>query len=237
MFDLHCHVLPGLDDGAGTMEEALKMLEKSVSCGVKGVIATPHSYMEHDRGVILSTLNALRTEAKNKHIPIRIYAGEELLLDERGLFVLQSGQAVPINGSRYLLVEFGFEEEREKVFYALSQVRACGLIPIVAHPERYAFFCEDARSAGELRAQGCLLQVNRGSILGRHGQEAQAVAWHLLKNREADFVASDAHSPYLRTPELNDVHQRISLEISFDYAEQLLRINPGRVLRNERIPG
>ena len=237
MFDLHCHVLPALDDGAGTMEESLRMLEKAAESGVKGVAATPHSLKSGNRSRLLPTLSALREAAKARQIPIRIYGGQELLLNEYGVESLEKGDILPLNGSSYLLCEFDFDAEWEEARRGLLLVRKKGLLPIVAHPERYGFFCGDIALAEEIHDLGGLLQINRGSVMGRHGDEAEEAAWFLLRKRLADFVASDGHSPYLRTSELADVHEVISMEFSYVYAEKLLTVNPGRVLRNEKLPG
>ena len=237
MFDLHCHILPSLDDGAGSMEEALKMLEKAAFGGTRGIVATPHSREKGNRKLFLPALSRLREAARERQIPTRIYAGEELLLNEDGLLCLFSGDVLPINGSRYLLCEFEFSEDWEFAWHALDEVRKAGFIPIVAHPERYDFFRENNDAAREIHALGGLLQVNRGSIFGRHGSEVEEIAWYLLSSGQADFVASDGHSPYLRTPELSDAHERVSMAFSYDYADKLMLVNPGRVLRNEKISG
>lgn len=105
----------------------------------------------------------------------------------------------------------------------------------MAHPERYAFVAETPEAADQLKATGAFLQLNKGSLKGAFGRTAFQTAHRLLAERKADFIASDAHSPYVRTPYLGDAHELVSEHYSIDYADFLLRDNPFRVIRNQKI--
>ena len=108
-------------------------------------------------------------------------------------------------------------------------------MPIVAHPERYAFVAEDKYSAAKLKKLGALLQVNSGSLTGDFGTKPKRSAESILKNQLADFVASDAHSQYSRTPDLSKAHEFVCENFSYEYADLLFKINPKRVINNEEI--
>ena len=110
-----------------------------------------------------------------------------------------------------------------------------GLTPIVAHPERYAFVAEDDFAPYRLKALGCLLQINKGSLKGNFGRGAYLASNYIIKNELADFLASDAHSPYMRTPYLADLFELIKEIHSAEYADLLMNINPSYILQNKKI--
>ena len=109
-----------------------------------------------------------------------------------------------------------------------------GLTPIVAHPERYALVAEDVFAPFRLKNMGCLLQINKGSLKGSFGREAYRASMAIVENELADFIASDAHSPYMRTPFLADAYDIVCDVCSEEYAELLLVQNPIRVLQNKK---
>ena len=108
-------------------------------------------------------------------------------------------------------------------------------MPVVAHPERYAFVAEDGSAPLRLKKAGCLLQINKGSLKNKFGDHAYAVSQALIRHELADFVASDAHSPYMRTPYLADAYEIVCELHSEQYADILLTSNPQKVLKNEKI--
>jgi len=137
--------------------------------------------------------------------------------------------------SDYPLIEFAFRERSDSVYRKLRLLVAEGLTPIVAHPERYAFVAEDRSSSLRLKKIGCLLQLNKGSLKNKFGDNAYAISQALIRHELADFVASDAHSPYMRTPYLADAYEIVCDLHSEQYADILLKSNPQKVLNNEKI--
>lgn len=237
MYDLHCHILYGTDDGAESMEMALRMIELAAEKGTKGIVATPHtnvpgSYENFWSESLRSKFIELRTQVKEKNIDIKIFCGQEIFCTHRTLQLLKSGELITINNSKYPLVEFDFEEYSETVYSQLEELVSYGYIPVIAHPERYAFVSEDDRAIKQLKNIGCLLQLNKGSIEGKFGGQAYTAAHKILEMRLADVVASDAHSPYMRTPAMAHTHELISEEYSYDYADVLFSLNPIKILQN-----
>ena len=240
MIDIHCHILPGVDDGAGNMSDALEMAELAASSGIKSIIITPHcnvpgSYHNYWNYFMNEDVENLQREIRNHNINLTVYPGQEVYLAPGFAELLKKGEFIGLNESRYMLVEFGMSERADVAYRKLQQVIAEGYVPIVAHPERYGFVTEQQEAVYRMKDLGALLQVNRGSIKGAFGKSAMKKANEIISTFQADFVASDAHSQYSRTPYLADVHEFISEEISTEYGDWLFKVNPRKVISNEEI--
>ncbi len=240
MLDIHCHILYGVDDGADNLEESVKMAKLAFQSGVDSIVATPHSNVPNSYQNLWSKelsdkLTQLRQRLVQDEIPLKIYSGNEIFATGNFLDFINQGRLLTINGSAYPLVEFDFYEHSAVVYSKLGQMRAQGLVPIVAHPERYGFVSDQNDAIDRIKAMGCLVQVNKGSIKGSFGREAYFIAHGILSRQKADFVASDAHSPYMRTPDMADIHEIISEAYSEDYANLLLYENPHLVVNNKKI--
>lgn len=240
MFDIHCHILSGVDDGSDSLKESVRMAEMALERGTTAIIATPHcnipdsfqNYIDFD---FMRRFDELRQAVEDEYLAIDIYPGQEIFCTGRTLGFLKEGKLLTLNRSRYPLVEFEFGEYSSAVYRKLSELVAEGYVPVVAHPERYSFVSEDENAAAKLKEIGCLLQVNKGSLFGRFGRGAEQNAHDMLRHRLADFIASDAHSPYMRTPVLDDTHEYISEYYSVDYADFLLDENPEHVILDKKI--
>lgn len=240
MYDIHCHLIPGVDDGSDSIRESMEMLELAQSGLTDGIVCTPHCNIEdcclNSRNEKINFyIEKLGRESEKQGIAVQIYPGQEVFLGGDITEHLKSGKFITLNFSEYLLVEFAWNEIPSSAFRKITALTANGYKPVIAHPERYGFVIEDKDMAAQLKALGCLLQVNKGSLKGAFGPAAADTAHRLLKGRLADFVASDAHSPYKRTPYLKDVHEMISTFYSENYANHLLKDNPYRVITNKQV--
>ncbi len=240
MVDIHCHILPGLDDGSDNIEESIRMALLAVQGGTKAIIVTPHSnipnsYQNYLDKHYVENFKALKSRIREEKIPLDIYPGHEIFACGNLVELIKKKRLLTLCKSDYPLVEFGFAEQSESVYEKLQLLIAEGFTPIVAHPERYAFVAEDESAPLKLKGMGCLLQINKGSLKGGLGRDAYVVSQNIIMNEIADFVASDAHSPYMRSPYLADAHEIISEIHSEEYADLLLKINPEKVLKNEKI--
>jgi protein-tyrosine phosphatase len=148
---------------------------------------------------------------------------------------LRSGMCCPLAASHYPLIEFPFSDFADEATEILDSVLRLGLRPIVAHPERYRYIQLHPQLLNLWTDMGCLLQVNRGSLLGRFGEREEALGHALIERGFAAFVASDAHSPVVRTTWMRDVQALLTEEYSEETAHALLEENPMRVLRNQEI--
>lgn len=240
MIDIHCHILPGLDDGAGNMSDAVEMAELAASSGIKSIIATPHTnipggYHNYWSLSMQDDIKVLQTEINKNNIPLTIYCGQEVFLASGFMELLHQGKLITLNRSRYMLVEFDVYENADVAYRKLQQLISEGYVPIVAHPERYGFVNEQTDAVYRMKDLGALLQVNRGSLKGRFGIKEKETATKIVETFQADFIASDGHSQYSRTPYLAGVHEFVSETYSSDYGDLLLKVNPQRVLNNETI--
>lgn len=237
MIDIHCHILPRLDDGAFSLDESVLMAEGAFECGTRGIVCTPHSG-PYSAEELVSAFVELKNTLRSLAIPIELYLGQEIYLTEN--FAMQirdigNGYPITINGTDYALVEFIPDAHSRILRDSVDLLVAEGITPIIAHPERYAAITEDLYLADRLKASGALFQLNKGSLRGVFGHYAKQTAAYLLDERMADFVASDAHSPYERTTKMRDAHAYISERYSIDYADYLMQENPALVLANQTI--
>ena len=237
MIDIHCHILPGIDDGADILDDTIKMAALAKRGGCDAIVCTPHQRPDCDYEIkMLPLVTKKLQELLLRHgIGISLYAGQEILLDDESLERLLAGEYLTINGSVYPLVEFGFEEPARGPMRLLERLIGKGFIPVVAHPERYDFVAGDIRTAFAMREMGCVLQLNKGSFRRAFGHAAYVCARRLADERLCDVVASDAHGPYVRTPYLADIHEYISTEWSVEYADLLLSENPLRIISGRRV--
>ena len=237
MIDIHTHILPGIDDGAVDLYDTLEMARIAAESGTTAIVATPHCragrylnyYDSQYKEVFQKAVNAIRDE----EIPITLYPAMEIFMTEEFPELYKEGKLIPINGSRYILVEFSFrDDDPEYANYLLRMVEAEGLVPVIAHPERYPFIQENPWVASEWKKWGYQAQCNKGSFQGRFGPEARDAACFLLDHRLIAAIASDAHRPYQRTPHMKDVYEELRMSYPGEYLDMLFTENPERFCKN-----
>ncbi len=235
MTDIHCHILPLSDDGAQSMEDALEMARMAADSGVSAIIVTPHcnlpgeeeqNYISHS---LLNRFAALRAAVKQAGIPLTLLPGAEILCTPEVPALLEADLLPSLAGSRYLLVEFFFDESLDFMDEMLRAVTRQGRVPVIAHPERYEAVQRNPGVAERWFREGYIIQLNKGSILGRLGKRAQLTAHRLLERGLAHVVASDAHSPHQRTPDMSALEDYLLELCSPAYTDILLRRNPARI--------
>ena len=235
MIDLHSHILPELDDGSQSLEESLAMARMAVQSGVTVMVATPHC-MDDRAQQVYAAWRLLREALRDTEIPLKLYLGMEIFGTADTVRLLRAGRLFPLNGSQYPLIEFSFRSTGEEETQILYQVLRAGYRPLVAHPERYGYVRENPELINLWTKMGCLLQINRGSLLGRFGPGAQRMAAELVERGFVTAVATDAHSPRVRTPWMKNIQTLLSQEYSPQLARKLLLQNPQHILRNEPLP-
>lgn len=240
MIDIHTHILPGLDDGADDYEEACIMAEMAVRSGVNTVIATPHSNDEYgfyneESSYMKEKFEKLCRILKQEEIPLQMYRGMEIWASADIAEKIQTGRLLSLNQSRYVLIEFAFTEEPWWFEAVIAEIIKAGLVPIIAHPERYISVQENPALVPEWYKLGALAQMNKGSLQGRFGRAAAHTAEKLLKNQMYSFVASDAHHHDIRTTDMHETVRYLRKYYDEDYTAKLLYQNPLAVLENRRI--
>lgn len=234
MYDLHSHILPELDDGSQSLRESLAMAQMAVESGVRAIVATPHCSFDR-RQEVKTAYQLLIRALEETGIPLKLYLGMEIWGSEDTSRLLRDGNLYTLNGSNYPLIEFSFDFSGEEATQILQDVIQAGYRPLVAHPERYSFIRYIPEYVNEWQQMGCLFQLNRGSLLGRFGEEIQEMAFALVDRGFATVVASDAHSPRMRTPWMQDVYQLLTHEFSPAAAHCLLQRNPRSIINNESL--
>ena len=242
MIDIHTHVLPGIDDGSSSMDESMEMLSLAEESGVKVLVTTPHcnipdvfdNYVSEDLKRLWRRMEA---EAKRIGIGLKLCRGMEIFATEELPDLLTEGRVWTLNGTKYFLVEFDFGEDPDFCRYILRRCRDRGFWPIIAHPERYIFVQEDPEIAYEWCRMGYGLQLNKGSLLGKFGPQAQIAAELLADHGLAACVASDAHSPYQRTTHMGQIREFLTEQFGEAYARLLLEENPLRILAGRDLLG
>lgn len=234
MTDIHMHILPGVDDGAADWYDAMEMAQIAADNGVSAIVATPHcnipGYCKNYAGESLKALlKTARNRLKQEKIEVNLYAGMEIFATPQVPRLIQRGLLWPVNGGHYMLIEFFQKEDPVFAEGLLEQIRALGICPVIAHPERYAFVQEDICPVRAWKNRGYGIQVNRGSLQGRFGKEAFQTAHRLLRLQLADVIASDAHSPYVRTPNLAEAYAELAELYPKEYIRLLMRENPSRI--------
>ena len=234
--DIHTHILPGVDDGAPTMEYALQMLSNAVASDVELLAVTPHCNSPFGAGNYLDQNlqeQFCRLQQAASEIPVQLVLGAEAQVNDHLLTALARNQVPTLNGSRYLLTEFPAATEPEAFLPMLQSILELGYVPLVAHPERYEAVCRMPRIVLPWLDMGCHLQLTGGSILGECGKNPQTAAAFLLRNDLVACVASDAHGVNYRSNFLLDVFDHLSVQYSKQYAQCLLYENPVAICRDE----
>lgn len=238
MIDLHCHILPGVDDGARTLEESLAMARIAAGDGITDLVATPH-YIEGESFLrapeLMENLETLKKRLAEEHIPLRLHPGHEIHLGPETPDLLERGEVLPLAGSRYVLVELPFFELPLYAESVLHSLRLAGKVPILAHPERNRLLEESPNRLLDFLELGVLAQINGGSLLGRNGKAIQKAAEIMLTHGMVHFVASDGHHQDQRRPRLSQARKAAARLIGAGEAKKLFESNPARVLTNQPI--
>lgn len=232
MIDIHCHILPGIDDGSNSLGKTLEMLKIAEKDGTDKIVATPHFHYKSDNNNFADIEK--QVEQLNKIIikkfMIKIMPGQEIYLDKSLLNNYRKGLIKGLNNTRYMLLELPMKNYPEYAIDLLYELRIMGIIPIIAHPERYKYFSEHLTLINEFIEEGCLFQMNAGSLEGKFGYLTQKITKKLIKNRIYDFIASDAHGVTNRRPQIQKNLEQVK-KLDFGLAEKFL-MNSELLLNN-----
>ena len=225
LIDAHCHILPGVDDGAANLDEAKKMLQIAHKEGIRYIIATPHFHPQRGHASPEKIQQFLRQEAEKIDEKMRIYLGRELFYREDLCKDLASVEALTMNGRPCILVEFHEGEEYEYIRRGLQKLQLSGLQVILAHIERYKSVSEDIDRAMEIYDMGILIQVNAESIMGKSGRKVKAFVRELLEEEVVFCVGSDAHDTHSRPPKMKKAAAYVEKHCGYDYAKAIFNDN------------
>lgn len=242
MYDIHSHIIYGIDDGAPDLETSKDLLQMAAATGTTDIVATPHviEAFKHPSWELIQTKVAeLRTICQENNLKLNIFPGAEVMLSLDILKVYEEApHAFCINNTRYTLIELPMFEVPQYTEDCLFKLQLLGLTPVLAHPERYAQLFEIQGNLDRLLEwchKGVLLQINGGSLLGKFGRHAQHNAELLLHNKLVGFIGSDAHRIKLRNTDLAQEYTRLVELCGQSYADAISVYNPKALLADEEI--
>lgn len=235
MIDLHCHLLPGIDDGAKDMETALALARMAVASGTTHMVCTPHLHpgrYENTAASIVKSLTGFRQALRQADIPLQVGAAAEVRFDMEIMMQLAAGE-LPFIGrwqdKDVMLLEFPHGEIPFGAERLTQWLLQRNVLPMIAHPERNKGVMRMPSQLKPFIQQGCLLQVTAGSLAGRFGERAQELAEQLLQEDVVTVIASDAHNLQHRPPLLAEGRERAAALIGDAAAEALVLTRPATI--------
>jgi protein-tyrosine phosphatase len=235
MIDLHCHILPGLDDGAQNLSESISMARKAVEQGITTIVATPHhltSSYENPKQVIMSRVEELNQALLQEKIDLQVLPGQEVRIHGEMVDGYKLGDILPVDNTQYVLVEFSSSHVpryTEKLFYDLQ---LNGLIPVIVHPERNQELIERPEMLYQFVKKGAMTQVTAASICGDFGKKIKNFSHQLIEANLTHFIASDAHNTSTRTFKLreayNTVQAKYGNELVYMFTENAALVLDGK---------
>ena len=232
LIDIHCHILPKVNDGPDSVEESLKILKDMRRQGIKHVIVTPHyrpEMFEPSMKRVIYSYRHLRDIAYDMGVSMSL--GCEYYRNEQIIEHMDNRKRPVMAGSRYVLIEFSMNDLFPTIRNYVYELITHGYQPIIAHVERY-FCCQKMEKIQELKDMGALIQVNAGSVLGEEGWKLKKFCLDLMKKDLVDFVASDTHNTSDRKLNLKKCASYVTKKMGKQYAERIFFNNPLNILKN-----
>lgn len=237
MIDIHCHILPGLDDGPKDLEESLRMCELADGDGIKTIVATPHNLngIHRNGGAeIIEAVGALNAALGERGINISIIPGSDVHMEPGLTAEIEGGDVLTINDNRrFLLLELPTFFIPEQASRMVFELRVKGLTPVISHPERNDTIMKDTDVLRGLINAGALAQITAMSLTGGFGQAPKKTALELLGLNMAHVLASDAHNSDSRPPRLSEALKVIEKELGNEAARKMVEETPALILKGE----
>jgi len=240
LIDLHCHILPGVDDGPSTVEESLSMARQALADGIQTMVATPHTLNEiydNPASEVTARVSRLQDRFRKEKLALNLCPGSDAHICVQMASRIMAGDAATINNSgRYVLVEFPVQAIPSGYREELFQLKLQGITPIITHPERNLVFQNRLDIIYSLVEMGCLIQITAMSVTGEFGEEAMAYSHRLLDFRLAHIIATDGHSPENRPPVLSPaVEVAARIMGSMAAAKEMVVARPEAVLAGKSV--
>ena len=238
--DLHSHLIPGVDDGAQTVEDSLDAVDRMLRAGVRRIVTTPHlaASLADEPGEFESYLaevdeawQRVQPVVSKKFPEVEFHRGYEVAIDTPDADL--SDERLRMAGTSFVLVEWPRLHVPQRTERVVQRIRDSGIKPIIAHPERYLGMDPELAVVGGWREAGAYIQVNHGSLVGRYGKVAQRTAMELLKKGWVDFLSSDFHARSGLKPYIRESREALSDVGADEQFRTLTSTNPARMLADE----
>ncbi|MEK4653929.1 MULTISPECIES: tyrosine-protein phosphatase [Niallia] len=220
MIDIHCHILPNIDDGAQTLENSLEMAKTAINEGITTIIATPHhknNQYINEKSSILEKVNDLNAVLKQENLPLNILPGQEVRIYGEVLEDYNKGEVLTLNHTKYLFIEFPSSSVPRYAERLLYELQTEGIIPIIVHPERNKELQEKPDLLYKFVKNGALTQVTASSVVGYFGKNVKKFSEQMIEHNLTHFIASDAHNIHNRTFKMAESLKMIKENFGMDY--------------------
>ncbi|PFG15103.1 tyrosine-protein phosphatase [Bacillus sp. es.036] len=237
MIDIHCHILPGIDDGAKDLNDSLEMARQAQSQGITRIVASPHhknGSFDNNFQDILTEVNRLNKELTREGIDIEILPGQEVRIYGEMEEDLDVDLLTVNNSGIYMLIEFPSSHLPRYANKLLFDLQLKGIVPIIVHPERNREIMEDPSKLYRLIKEGSLSQVTASSVTGRMGKKIKKFSLDLLSHNLAHFIASDSHNTTTRPFDLREAYETVEKELGMSIRYQVQE-NPEEMVQGRMI--
>ena len=228
MVDIHSHIINEIDDGSKSIEMTINMLKKAEESGTTDIIATPHfmrGRFEVEYKEVIEKVEELKKIVKENNIDIKIYVGQEVYYSKNLLEYYNDKMIGTINNTKYMLIELPMLDfDIDEVINTIYELQIRGIVPIIAHPERYKPFIKKPSMINALINEGMLFQMNAGSIAGDFGKDVKKTAAKYLEHNVYSFIGSDAHRDRGRDTDISEALNILELPQKKEF------INNGKVM-------
>lgn len=237
--DLHCHLLPGIDDGPESWEVSLDMARAAVAEGIGTVVCTPHQLGKHSDNTgerIRPLVSELQDRLRAEEIPLRVLPGGDVRIEAELVSKVLQGEVVSLaDRRRHVLLELPHDLYLP-LDRLLEDLSAAGLVGVLSHPERNRGLLRDPSVLRPLVEAGCLMQVTAGSVMGDFGGPAQQLAQSMIEQGLVHFLATDAHNTRSRPPSMRPAYERVCQWVGEEAAARLCAVHPARVVEGRDLP-
>lgn len=237
IYDIHCHIVPGVDDGASDYEDTKKLLRMEYDQGVRNIIATPHfrfRMFETPQSRVQEQFLLVQKAAAEIGDDLQVYLGCEFHANMEMYRMLREGEVSTMAGSRYVLAEFSESSEGSYIRERLNKLISSGYKPIAAHIERYEATRSDLGFVEELVDMGVSMQINADSIVGKEGFSTKRYCRKLMKYDLVKFVGSDCHNTRSRISRMGEAYDYVAKKMGEAYADHLFIENPRKILEDAK---
>ena len=235
MIDLHCHMLPGIDDGPETLEVSLEMARIAVADGITVTACTPHIYpglYDNDAQGITAAVKSFRQQLRDADIDLQLVAGADVHLDPDMVNGLKNGRIPSLHGTRYFLFEPPHHVAPPRIEDMVFNLLSAGYVPVLTHPERLSWIETHYPVFPKLVRAGCWMQLTAGSITGRFGPRARYWSERMLDEGLVHIVATDAHRADKRPPLLAEARDAVAQRLGRQAADDMVLNRPQGILKN-----